>query len=378
MALLRDFSFFLPESLIAQHPLPQRDGSRLLAVTRRIRGQTHHRFADLPELLPEGCLLVFNNTRVIPARLLGRLETGRTIEALLSARIMDSPPTWRVMIKGARRVKPGMELEFAGGALTATALYREREPAHGGGQGAENNSPGDEKGDWVIRFHQEEDFAVRLNTYGLPPLPPYIRREEDDSRLPEDRERYQTVFSKQEGAIAAPTAGLHFTPALLDELSRRGMERVELTLHVGLGTFQPIREEDPALHIMHKEWYAIPGATADAVDSARRAGRPVIAVGTTVARALENWAALGWPGLTGGEDRPEGEGYAGTTDIFIRPPYDFRAVDGLITNFHLPCSTLLMLVAAFHGLENTLNAYNTAVEQQYRFFSYGDAMVILP
>jgi S-adenosylmethionine:tRNA ribosyltransferase-isomerase len=346
---LEDYDFTLPPRLIAQHPLPARDRSRLMVLRRgEDAAPGHHRFSDLPRLLPAGALLVRNNTRVAPLRLAATLAGGVRLEALLVEE--EAPGRWRALVKKARRLRPGMEVPFGGGALPATAL--ERTPAGG----------------WRLAFAEPERFRERLERYGLAPLPPYIRREVHESYDPRpDREAYQTCYASVEGAVAAPTAGLHFTPAVLAALEAGGVEQAELTLHVGPGTFAKVTSEDPALHSMAAEWCEIPAGTVERIRAARGEGRPVIAVGTTTVRALESWAAQGTP-----------PAYRGWSGLFIRPPHAFRAVDGLLTNFHLPRSTLLMLVSAFHGRERLLAAYREAIARDYRFFSFGDCMAILP
>jgi S-adenosylmethionine:tRNA ribosyltransferase-isomerase len=338
------FDLWIPPAQIAQRPLAERDRSRLMVVTRGQPGFSHRRFDELPALLPPGCLLVRNNTRVIPARLEGRLPSGRALEALLIGEL--APGRWEAMVKGARKVKPGDRLDFAGGAIVARAVER--------GAG----------GTWLLEFAEPATFWERLHRHGLAPLPPYVKR--NGSAAPH-RDWYQTCYARVEGSIAAPTAGFHFTPAVFEALRARGIEWVELTLHVGLGTFLPIENRDLERHHMHREWFMLPPETCRAVRAARERGRPVIAVGTTTVRALESWAREGFP-----------EGYEGWTELFIHPPFEFRAVAGLITNFHQPASTLVRLVAALHGEELVLASYKEAIAREYRFFSYGDAMCILP
>ncbi|MEE8555194.1 MAG: tRNA preQ1(34) S-adenosylmethionine ribosyltransferase-isomerase QueA [bacterium] len=340
------FDFRVPSSLIAQRPLPQRDRAALMLLSRNREGISHSRFHRLPELLAPGTLLVLNDTRVVPARLEGHLPGGRPLEALLTDDV--GAGQWRALIKGARRVKPGDRIRFADGAIVAEALHR------------------DEEGAWIVRFDDPEKLHERLEAHGLAPLPPYIRRDNGQSAL-EHRRLYQTCYARREGSIAAPTAGFHFTPDVFEALRAKHLAWVELTLHVGEGTFLPIQERDPAKHRMHEEAYSISPEACRAVLAARRGGRPVVAVGTTTVRALESWARLGFP-----------EGIEARTDIFIRPPFEFLAVDGMITNFHQPASTLLQLVAAFHGEARILAAYRTAAEKGYRFYSYGDCMAILP
>ena len=336
----------VPPSLIAQHPLSQRDDSRLMLSSRQGTEIGHHRFNELPGLLPRAALLVLNNSRVIPARLTGRLPGGRAIEVLLVDELASG--RWSAMVKGARHIKPGMRLNFAQGALAAEALTRHAD------------------GRWELAFDDPHTMRQRLEVHGLAPLPPYIRRENGDSGAG-DRAAYQTCYARHDGAIAAPTAGLHFTPRVFDALGARGIEWVELTLHVGAGTFRPIQVEDPEDHVMHGERYRIGAETRRRIAAARDASRPVIAVGTTTVRALESWAAAGFPEETDG-----------VAELFIRPPHAFLAVDGLITNFHQPASTLLLLVAALLGAERTRAAYDEAIARGYRFFSYGDCMAILP
>jgi S-adenosylmethionine:tRNA ribosyltransferase-isomerase len=350
------YDFPLPPHLIAQHPLPARDASRLMLLRRGTDAIAHHVFSALPALLPPEALLVLNNTRVPPRRLAARLASGVELEALLVAPEPEAqwgPGVWRARVRKARRLKPGARVPFADGHLPATALERT------------------EDGGWRLRFDEPAGLAEGLEAHGLAPLPPYIRRAVHDgyagAPAQADRAAYQTCYAAQDGAIAAPTAGLHFTPAVLEALRARGIETAELTLHVGLGTFAKAQVEDPAQHAMHAEWYALPPRAAGQVSAARAAGRPVIAVGTTSVRALESWAAAGSP--------PGGEGW---TELYIRPGFRFQVVDGLLTNFHLPRSTLLLLVSAFHGRERVLAAYREAVTQGYRFFSFGDCMLIAP
>ena len=350
------FDYALPPERIAQHPLPQRDASRMMVLHRNEPGWQHQRFLDLPQALPPNALLVFNNTRVSPRRLLGTLPRGTATEALLieevPAEACNAPPNtrcWRALVKKAKRLKPGMRICFAGGALMATATER----------------PDGE--DWVLCFDDADTFWERLHHHGLPPLPPYIERHQD-SDWDQDREAYQTCFAEAEGALAAPTAGLHFTPAMLTQLEAAGFESVRLTLHVGLGTFMPVRSSTAEGHQMHEEWMQLTPEAAQAILSAKAQNRPIIAIGTTAARALESWGQAGSPP----------QGWSGQTGIFIYPPYSFLVVDGLLTNFHLPQSTLLMLVSALHGREAMLAAYQEAVQEEYRFFSYGDCMLIRP
>lgn len=337
-----DFHYVLPTALIAQAPLVERTASRLLCLD----GATGHiddcYFADLPAMLRRGDLLVFNNTRVIPARLFGEKDTGGRIELLIERVLQDR----RVLVqcRASKPPKPGQVLQLER-AAQARVVGR--------------------KGEFYeIEIEGEEPLLQVLERIGHIPLPPYISR----SAAAADRERYQTVFAQAPGAVAAPTAGLHFDTAMLARLEQLGIERAFVTLHVGAGTFQPLRVDDIAQHHMHSEWLEIDLDTTARVNAAKQAGRRVIAIGTTVVRALETAADAA------GCIRP----FRGETDIFITPGYRFRIVDALVTNFHLPESTLLMLVCAFGGKENVLSAYRHAVEERYRFFSYGDAMFVLP
>ncbi|HEX5419399.1 MAG TPA: tRNA preQ1(34) S-adenosylmethionine ribosyltransferase-isomerase QueA [Gammaproteobacteria bacterium] len=335
----RDFSFDLPPELIAQQPLPERSSSRLLALDGASGAVRDLAFPDLGELLRPGDLLVLNDTRVLPARLLGRKASGGRVELLLE-RIV-SPRGARVQLKASHTPKTGQTLEFPGGA---SALVIGREGAL-----------------FDVEFDREVESYFMA--HGLVPLPPYIER----APAEQDRERYQTIFARAPGAVAAPTAGLHFDTRLLDALERRGVERAFLTLHVGAGTFAPVRTEQVEAHRLHAERLAVSAELVLAIARARRRGGRVVAVGTTVVRGLETAARAGTL-----------EPFAGETELFIYPGYEFRAVDALVTNFHLPESSLLMLVAAFAGREHTLAAYRHAVAGRYRFFSYGDAMFVTP
>jgi S-adenosylmethionine:tRNA ribosyltransferase-isomerase len=334
---LDDFDYELPEALIAQHPLPHRSASRLLRLGRDTLAD--HVFADLPTLLRPGDVLVFNDTRVIKARLFGKRESGGKIEALVE-RVLDEREAL-ALLRASHAPRPGTRLVFGEG-VRAEVVARD--------------------GDlFRLRFDADAPVLAILERQGRVPLPPYIDHAADD----EDAERYQTVYARRPGAVAAPTAGLHFDAPLLQRLRDLGVQLAYLTLHVGAGTFQPVRTENIADHRMHAEWYEIPQATADAIATARAGHASVVAVGTTSLRALE--AASRDGGLVAG---------SGETDLFITPGYRLRTVDRLITNFHLPKSTLLMLVAALAGLEPVRRAYAHAVRARYRFFSYGDAMLI--
>ncbi|HWQ41520.1 MAG TPA: tRNA preQ1(34) S-adenosylmethionine ribosyltransferase-isomerase QueA [Desulfosporosinus sp.] len=336
-----DFDFDLPETLIAQHPVEPRDASRLLVVNRDSGRIEHHTFRDLVALLQMGDVLVLNNTRVIPARLIGEKEGSEAkIEVLLLKRLeLD---VWEALVKPGKRLKVGQKVCFGNGILEGElqAIL--------------------ENGNRRIHFTYSGVFETILDTLGTMPLPPYIT-----AQL-EDQGRYQTVYAKERGSVAAPTAGLHFTPELLDELRKKGVEIVEILLHVGLGTFRPVKVEEIREHVMHSEYYRVDPEVADRINRAKQEGRRVIAVGTTAARTLES---VGRQGRV-----VPGEGW---TDIFIYPGYSFQVVDALLTNFHFPKSTLIMLVSALAGRELILKAYEVAVEERYRFYSFGDAMLIL-
>ncbi|HEV2706100.1 MAG TPA: tRNA preQ1(34) S-adenosylmethionine ribosyltransferase-isomerase QueA [Pyrinomonadaceae bacterium] len=350
--LISDFDFELPEELIAQQPPEQRDASRMLVVRRRERVWRDGSFAELPELLREGDALVINNTRVFPARLVGRREpTGGRIELLLVRRREEDaqPHTWEVLARPARRLEAGTRLSFGDGRLAAEVVGQ----AEDGGRR-------------VVRFQPDGDFDALLEAFGRVPLPPYIRRDADAPTSAADRARYQTVYAGRSGAIAAPTAGLHFTPRVLAELRRRGVHIAEVTLHVGYGTFAPVRVEDLSGHTVAPEAFEVTEEAATLINSARERGGRVVAVGTTSVRTLESTAdarGLIQPGR-------------GETSLTITPGFRFRAVDALLTNFHLPRSSLLVLVAAFAGRDLTLAAYAHAVATRYRFYSYGDCMFI--
>jgi S-adenosylmethionine:tRNA ribosyltransferase-isomerase len=338
------FDYDLPPELIAQEPAEPRDASRLLALERATGRIDDRRFSDLEGLLRPGDCLVANRTRVIPARVLGIGEGGRPVE-LLFLRPVDGE-RWEAMVRPGRRCRVGAQIEVAGGAARARVVGERRE------------------GTRVIAVEAPWPVPELLERHGLPPLPPYIGRH--DAPKPEDRERYQTVYARDDGSVAAPTAGLHFTPELLARLERGGVALHYLTLHVGPGTFRPLRGERIEEHHLEPEPIEIPEPTARAIDAARRGRRRVVAVGTTTTRALE------WAGAPDGRVRPG----RGAADLFIRPGHRFRIVDALITNFHLPRSTLLVLVSALAGREVILDAYRHAVRARYRFYSYGDAMLI--
>ena len=339
----------LPPNLIAQYPCAERDQSRLLVARRSHQSLRHYTFHELPQLLNPGDLLVLNETRVLPARLLGRrAKTGGKWEGLfLSA---HSGGTWELLCQTRGRLIEGELIEIEPKPLTLELVGRSN-------------------GHWLARPSESASPVELLGRHGHVPLPPYIRKGRADTS---DRERYQTVYARVAGSVAAPTAGLHFTPQLLERLEQRGIQRAAVTLHVGLGTFQPIQVEDLRQHRMHREWGELPSETAAAITACRARGGRVVAVGTTCVRLLESAAQAIESHATSGL-----HAWSGETELLIYPPYAFRVVDALVTNFHLPRSTLLLLVAAFAGVDLTRCAYKTAVEQEYRFFSYGDAMLIV-
>lgn len=335
-----DFDFYLPEELIAQTPLEKRDTSRLLHLDKQTGEIEHKHFYDIKQYLHEGDCLVLNDSRVLPARLIGARPTGGTVELVLLKDLGDN--RWECLSRPGRKTKPGQELVFGNGELTAVV----EEVTLGGNR--------------IVKFSYEGIFLEILERLGKMPLPPYIKEELQDS------ERYQTVYSKELGSAAAPTAGLHFTKELLAEIADMGVKICYVTLHVGLGTFRPVKADKIEDHEMHSEFCIVPEETAETVNAVKRAGGWVIAVGTTSCRTLESFTT---------EDGTL-QATSGWTNIFIYPGYKFKCIDALITNFHLPESTLIMLVSALAGRENILNAYNTAVKERYRFFSFGDAMMI--
>ncbi len=336
-----DFDYELPPELIAQDPAEERSHSRLLVLGRQSGAIEHSRFDRVGHYLRPGDLLVANRTRVIPARLRVRRASGGQVELLLLRAVAED--TWETMARPARKLRPAERLQVEGSSLVAVPVERLQE------------------GNWLVRFEgAASDTQRALFAAGRMPLPPYIRR----SRAPDSR--YQTVYADRNGSVAAPTAGLHFTPDLLDSLRDRGIGVVLVTLHVGAGTFKPVTAETVEAHRMHAEWGEVTPSTADAVTRTRKNGGRVIAVGTTTTRLLES----AW-------DADHAVGFTGETDRFIYPGYQFCAIDGLITNFHLPRSTLLMLVSALAGRENVLHAYREAVRERYRFYSFGDAMLIV-
>lgn len=343
MELLKsDFYYDLPDELIAQTPVEPRNSSRMMCVDRHTGEVSHAHFYNLCSKLKKGDLLVMNDSRVIPARLYGeKIDNGTFIEFLLLEQKGDK--LWEIICRPGKKAKVGTRFSFGGGRLVAEVVEVK------------------DDGNRVVRFECDGNFFTALDDVGQMPLPPYIT-----AKL-EDKERYQTVYSKELGSAAAPTAGLHFTPEMLDELHAMGVRTAFVTLHVGLGTFRPVKEDNVLNHKMHSEHYYLPKETADLINETKANGGRVIAVGTTSCRTLESVATFY-------NEIAEHDGY---TDIFIYPGYEFKCIDGLITNFHLPESTLIMLVSAFMGYDNTMNAYRTAVEEKYRFFSFGDSMCIL-
>lgn len=338
---VKDFDFYLPEELIAQHPLEKRDTSRLMVLDKETGEIEHKVFHDIVEYLNQGDTLVLNNTRVMPARLIGEKEgTGGKIEFLLLKRV--DKDQWECLAKPGKSARVGRKFIFGEGKLSAEVIEVK------------------ENGNRIVEFHYDGIFEEVLDSLGEMPLPPYIHE-----RL-EDRERYQTVYSKENGSAAAPTAGLHFTNQLLNQIKEKGINVVYLTLHVGLGTFRPVKVENLEEHEMHSEFYMLSKESADIINETKRKGGRIISVGTTSTRTLE----------TIGDENGFVKEQSGWTNIFIYPGYKFKVVDNLITNFHLPESTLIMLVSTLAGKENVMNAYKTAVEEKYRFFSFGDAMFI--
>ncbi|RCW66430.1 tRNA preQ1(34) S-adenosylmethionine ribosyltransferase-isomerase QueA [Saliterribacillus persicus] len=339
---IEDFDFELPEELIAQTPLIDRTASKMMVLHAAENTISHERFYNISNYLKPGDCLVLNDTKVLPARLYGsKTDTNAKVEVLLLTQEQDD--NWEVLVKPAKKVKIGTTITFGDNKLTATCI---KELEHGGR---------------ILRFSYSGIFYEVLDELGEMPLPPYIKEQ-----LP-DKDRYQTVFAKEQGSAAAPTAGLHFTEELLDEIKSKGVEIAFITLHVGLGTFRPVSVETIEDHHMHAEFYRMTKETADQLNQVKKKGGRVISVGTTSTRTLETIAR---------DHHGEFKNCSGWTDIFIYPPYTFKAIDGLITNFHLPKSTLIMLISAFAGREFILNAYQEAVKEKYRFFSFGDAMLI--
>ena len=337
-----DFYYDLPEELIAQDPLEDRTASKLLVLDRKTGAVEHKIFSDVIDYLNEGDCLVINNTRVIPARLIGEKEgTGGKVEVLLLKRRAND--VWETLVKPGKKLKPGAKITFGDGRLRAEVLEVV------------------EEGNRLVKFYYEGIFEEILDSLGEMPLPPYI------THKLEDKEMYQTVYAKFDGSAAAPTAGLHFTKELLNKIEEKGIKIASITLHVGLGTFRPVKVDDVNNHHMHTEWYEVNDEAADIINETKRNGGRVICVGTTSCRTIESVA----------DENGYMKAKTGETDIFIYPGYKFKVMDGLITNFHLPESTLVMLVSAFAGKENVLSAYETAVKEKYRFFSFGDAMILI-
>lgn len=339
--LTRDFYFDLPDRLIAQTPLEQRDHSKLLVLDKNKGTLSHRQFFELPDFLRSGDCLVLNDTRVLPARLLGHKTSGAAVEFLLLKSVGFN--TWQTLVRPGNKCKPGSEFIFGDGRLKATV---------------ESVA---EEGTRIVKFDCKEPFEQVLDELGHMPLPPYI------TEILTDKERYQTVYSRATGSAAAPTAGLHFTEELMTTLRNKGVDIQTLTLHVGLGTFRPVKAERITDHVMHSEFYSVDPETAAAINACKDRGGRVISVGTTSTRTLE----------TLGDDNGHIRSGSGWTDIFIYPGYSYKVVDGLITNFHLPESTLIMLVCALGGQERVMEAYREAVEKEYRFFSFGDSMLVI-
>ncbi|HEY7233771.1 MAG TPA: tRNA preQ1(34) S-adenosylmethionine ribosyltransferase-isomerase QueA [Gemmatimonadaceae bacterium] len=337
-----DFDFHLPPEQIAQQPIARRDESRLMVVDRTTGTIAHRRFRDLVDLIPAGDVVVLNRTRVVRARLLGTRRSGAPAEIMLLKPLGGD--RYEAMVSPGGKLKPGRTVEIAPRFLAEILEVTDRRTR-------------------IVRLVGDEPLEALIERHGHVPLPPYIDRPD----VADDAERYQTVYAREAGSVAAPTAGLHFTPELLDGLVQRGVRRADLLLHVGAGTFKPVEVEDPAEHVMHEEWYSVSADAAATINLTREDGGSVWAVGTTSVRTLES-AADPSGHVTAGE---------GETSIFIRPPYEFRAVDHIITNFHLPRSTLIMLVAAFAGFDLTMAAYREAIATGYRFYSYGDAMAVV-
>ncbi len=344
---LDSYYFDLPSHLIAQKPAAKRDHSRMMLLSRQTMDIEHYPFYEIVNCLPDNTALVVNNTKVLPTRLLGHRQTGGKIEALLLKEMV--PGRWEAIVKRAKRIKVGECLSFCSDAIPAIAVERL------------------ENGSWLLEFEHHETLMERLEQFALTPLPPYIDRsvasEEDHGQ---DRERYQTCYAQQAGAIAAPTAGLHFTASILEKLQEKGIPIIEVTLHVGIGTFAPIHCNDIRQHQIHSEYFKISSANMNLLHQALKEKRKLIAVGTTCVRVLESLA-----------QQEVLSASSGWTNIYIYPPYRFQLVQGLLTNFHLPGSTLILLVAAFYGRKKLLHAYQVAIENQYRYYSYGDCMLIL-
>ncbi len=343
-----ELNYVLPAELIAQRPAGRRDESRLLVLHRENDRIEHTTFVNIARYVPLRSLLVLNDTRVVPARYEAKRATGGRVSGLFICEVAAG--LWETLLQGRGRLRVGQELVLGGGAYRATLTER------------------GERGLWQVRIAPSDSAETILERIGRTPLPPYIRRQGAPAGADQaDRERYQTIYATHPGAVAAPTAGLHFSEGVFDSLRANGVEWARVTLHVGLGTFAPITADDLAGHRMHAEWYSLPAAAAEQINNARAAGRRIIAVGTTAARVLETCA----------DERGAVRAATGWTDLFIYPPYRFRAVDAMVTNFHLPGSTLLAMVYAFAGADRVRRAYQEAIARKYRFYSYGDAMLIL-
>ncbi len=341
------YDYTIPKHLIAQHPTAKRDESRLLVLHRKSGRIEHRKFYDIIEYLNCGDVLVLNDTKVVPARIIGSRTTGDRVEGLIIKEILEN--TWEILLQSNHRLKETESLCFGNNTVIGRLVCR------------------NDTGSWTIRFENRKKFIEMLESSGRMPLPPYIKRNpEDKSSRIHDKERYQTIYAKKVGAIAAPTAGLHFTENILQELTNKGIKIVYITLHVGLGTFKTIKEEDFRQHTIHKEFYNIPEAAIDTINKAKSLGKRIIATGTTTCRVLETLAR-----------NHTSKRSSGWTDLFIYPPYKFKLTDSLITNFHLQRSTLILLVSAFAGGENIASSYEEAISLGYRFYSYGDCMLIV-
>ena len=341
------YDYTIPKHLIAQHPIAKRDESRLLVLHRKSTRIEHRKFYDIIEYLNCGDVLVLNDTKVAPARIIGYRTTGGRVEGLIIKEILEN--TWEILLQSNHRLKETESLCFGNNTVIGRLVCR------------------NDTGSWTIRFENRKKFIEMLESSGRMPLPPYIKRNpEDKSSGIHDVERYQTIYAKKMGAIAAPTAGLHFTENILQELTNKGIKIVYITLHVGLGTFKTIKEEDFRQHTIHKEFYNIPEAAIDTINKAKSLGKRIIATGTTTCRVLETLAR-----------NHTSKRSSGWTDLFIYPPYKFKLTDSLITNFHLQRSTLILLVSAFAGGENIASSYEEAISLGYRFYSYGDCMLIV-
>lgn len=341
------YDYTIPKHLIAQHPTVKRDESRLLILHRKDARIEHRKFYDIIEYLNCGDVLVLNDTKVVPARIIGSRTTGGKVEGLIIKEVLEN--TWEILLQSNHRLKETESLYFGNNTVTGRLVCR------------------NDTGSWTIKFEDRKKFIEMLENSGRMPLPPYIKRNpEDKSSGIHDEERYQTIYAKKMGAIAAPTAGLHFTRSILQELTNKGIKIVYITLHVGLGTFKTIKEEDFRQHTIHKEFYNIPEAAIDTINNAKSLGKRIIATGTTTCRVLETLAR-----------NHTTKASSGWTDLYIYPPYKFKLTDSLITNFHLQRSTLILLVSAFAGGENIASSYEEAISLGYRFYSYGDCMLIL-